>query len=126
MLHKESALGGGKRRVASGAPGAKRRSLDSVFAKDGVYDGRLFHSRDKMTYTYLNQGEVIALHFDNQRRELFFKGHHITDLGSSAEMREHILRFRAAILQEARAHVFLSAFDIVVAGLCKQAGIEGL
>lgn len=126
MLYKENQQTPGKRRSAKAKGVTKRRSLSALFEQNGDYDGRLFHSRDKMTYTYLYQGEVVALHFDSVRREFFLKGHHINSLVDPPEVREHLQRFRAAIIQQTRAHSFLPVFDTVIAGLCQSAGLTAL
>lgn len=89
-------------------------TLDAIFEKNGDYDGRLFMSRDKVTYTYCTEAEVMVLHFDKSKGELFFKGHHINSLVNDEAMAENVAIFRKALLKEKKAASFLEAFDQAV------------
>ena len=41
---------------------------------------RLTSSQDKITYIFQLQGEVVSIHFDKKRSEIFFKGHNVMNL----------------------------------------------
>lgn len=56
-------VGGVARRV----PGPDGHPADSMLA---VY-------KDRFTYTFIIDAEVASIHFDQRRREIFFRGHNI-------------------------------------------------
>jgi hypothetical protein len=102
----------------------KTLPLENIYQKNGHFDGKLFHAKDTMTYTFLFQGEVIVLHFDKARRCLFLKGHRISDLTNQPDLVDHLKRFKMAMLADPEADGFVQAFGAVLAGLCAQAGLE--
>lgn len=56
-------VGGVARRV----PGTEGRSTDSMLA---VY-------KDRCTYTFILDAEVASIHFDANRKSIFFRGHNV-------------------------------------------------
>ena len=56
--------------VAHAVKKGPKRAPDSMLA---VY-------RDRLTYTFILEKEVASIHFDRLRREIFFKGHNISNM----------------------------------------------
>lgn len=104
--------------------GRRSLPLENIYRKNGHFDGKLFHAKDRMTYTFLFQGEVIVLHFDKERRALFLKGHKIADLTGEQDLYDHLKRFKLAMLANPKAEGFVQAFNGVLAELCFRAGLE--
>lgn len=51
------------------------RAVDSMLA---VY-------RDRLTYTFIMNKEVASIHFDREKKEIFFRGHNILNIALSPE-----------------------------------------
>ena len=81
------------------APGFTPPTLAKAFKKNGLYDGKVFHSEDKVTYTFLTDQEVVSLHFDLKRSSIFYKGHKIENLELTPEQKGQLEQF-AKVLQE--------------------------
>ncbi len=43
-------------------------------------DSMLAAYKDRMTYTFIMEGEVASIHFDRVRGEIFFRGHSIKNM----------------------------------------------
>lgn len=100
----------------SGIPTA---DLDSILLKKGYRSGRLFRSQNKATYTFVEDDEVIALHFDLDRHDLFLKGHKLAGLTDHPHLENFLARFKKALTEENVPSEFLSAFDKAVSKLRK-------
>jgi hypothetical protein len=96
---------------------APKADLESIIQTGGYQDGRLFFSRDKATYTFLNETEVVSLHFDLSKHDLYLKGHRIATLDDHAHLADFLLRFKKALSENPNAQHFVTAFDIAVAKL---------
>lgn len=71
--------------------------LEKAFQKHGAYDGKLFHSSDKVTYTFVADQEVISLHFDRVRKTIFYQGHNIDNLILGSEQIGYLEKFAREI-----------------------------
>lgn len=92
------------------APGFTPPVLENAFKKDGLYDGKLFHSEDKVTYTFLTDQEVVSLHFDLKSEAIFYKGHKIENLELDPEQRKHLQQF-AKVLEKPETAAFTKAYQ---------------
>jgi hypothetical protein len=92
--------------------------LNHVLHKNGYFDGKLFHARDKATYTFIHDDEVITLHLDQTRKTLFFQGHKVTDLSLHPHLHEFIAVFKKLLTQNDQAHHLVSALDGALSTLC--------
>lgn len=92
-------------------------ALDGILNREGYHSGRLFHSKDKATYTFVNDDEVIALHFDMNRGDLFIKGHKISSLMDHAQLEEFLVRFKKALMEQHAFTGLVKAFDAAVGRL---------
>lgn len=83
------------------------------FKKRGRYDGKLFYSTDKVTYTFVSDNkEVISLHFDKVRKTIFYKGHNLSNFSDLTEEQvKHLALFREVISHDEKANSFLRSFD---------------
>lgn len=92
--------------------------LDHVLQKNGYFDGKLFHARDKATYTFIHDDEVITLHLDEARKTLFFQGHKVTDLTAHPHLDEFIGVFKKLLAQNPKAHHLAKVLDGALSTLC--------
>jgi hypothetical protein len=96
---------------------AFRTDLDRIIRKQGYDSGRLFSSSDKATYTFVYGAEVISMHFDLNRHDLFIKGHRIAALDDHPNLGEFLARFKKALTERCCDKAFLNAFDTAVSRL---------
>lgn len=85
-------------------------ALGNIFKKRGEFDGKLFHSSKKATYTFVEQQEVIALHFDKERKSIFYKGHNISNIRLSDVQRQHLELFQKALEKNPKTQPMVSAY----------------
>ena len=88
--------------------------LESIIKGGGYDNGRLFTSKNKATYTFIYETEVISLHFDAVKQILFLKGHKITNLENHPRLSEFLMRFKMALLQHRSTKKLLIPFDIAL------------
>lgn len=88
--------------------------LESIIKGSGYDNGRLFASKNKATYTFLYETEVVSLHFDAVKQVLFLKGHKITNLENHPRLSEFLARFKKVLLQHRAAKKLLIPFDIAL------------
>jgi hypothetical protein len=92
----------------------RRQSLDSFFQKNGVYDGKLFFSKDRVTYTFIFETEAVALHLDAAKQALFIRGHRVMSLDGQPQYALFLKRFRHALTAEPKTAALLRVFDSVL------------
>ena len=95
------------------------RDLDSTHQKNGYYDGKIFYSDDKVTYTFVSEDEVVVLHFDLNRHSLFLKGHKISSLDIRENLQEFLGQFKKCLMDNPHTQKFVKPFDAVVSSLCE-------
>ncbi len=83
-------------------------ALENLFNAGSQYDGQLMHSRDRVTYTFLTQTDVVSLHFDRVRKTIYYKGHNVQNMVLTNEHKKHLEDFALAI--ENQAKPFLKAY----------------
>jgi hypothetical protein len=96
-------------------------AFGKFFKKNGIYDGKLFHSAEKVTYTFLmDREEIVSLHFDKNRRAIFYKGHSIANIELSSEQMVHLDQFRQEIEKDPSANHFLKEYTEVLNQFLKE------
>ncbi|MDO8520383.1 MAG: hypothetical protein Q7T11_09535 [Deltaproteobacteria bacterium] len=92
-------------------PGYTPAALENAYKKDGLYDGKIFHSDDKVTYTFLTDQEVVSLHYDLKRDTIFYKGHKIDNLELSWEQKLQLEKFGKVLEEESESASFAPAYQ---------------
>lgn len=62
-------------------------------------DSKLFWSGDRVTLTFVDGQEVASIHFDQRRREIFYRGHNLRNMTLSKEQWEHLRSFAETMSQ---------------------------
>ena len=91
--------------------------LERLHRRNGHYDGKIFYSVDKVTYTFVHEGDVIALHFDLEKAVLFFKGHKILSLDAHPNLRAFLSRFKQCLTDNPKTAKFVKPYESVLASL---------
>ena len=86
-------------------------SFDRIFKKHGMYDGKLFTAANRVTYTFVAEKEAVSIHFDSQRKTIFYKGHNIANMPLDSAQLQHIGQFRHALEKDRNGHPFIQEFD---------------
>lgn len=89
----------GRSRRVEGKP--KMAPPDSVLA---VHE-------DRVTYTFILDDEVVSIHFDRMRGEIFFKGHGIHNLRLTDRQKEALYQMEAVLMQDSRAKSLVSDYS---------------
>lgn len=89
-------------------------SLGELFRKHGDLDGKLFHSSDKVTFTLVDEQEVISLHFDKSRRTIFIKGHNIKNIEITEKQRGYLSLFQQELEKNERTGHFVKSYSEVL------------
>lgn len=90
-------IGGKTQRVTSSGKGPE----DSLLA---VY-------KTRVTYTFILGDEVASIHFDQARREIFFKGHNIRNLPLGEPEVQSLWHFKDVLRGDPRGAPFLSDYE---------------
>src|SRR5262245_5838281 len=88
--------------------------IGKLFKKHGIYDGKLFFSPDKVTYTFLRDEELISLHFDKKKRTLFFKGHNMAHMSLDPQQLHDLEQFHQELAKNPKTKNFAPAFEQVL------------
>lgn len=75
----------------------ERPSLGEFFEPQGAFDGKLLFKDDKITFVFLELTDVVSIHFDKARKEIFYKGHHATNVELTEMEWLHLEKFRQSI-----------------------------
>ena len=81
-----------------------------LFKKDGVLDGKIFHTAEKVTYTFVSNNEVISLHFDRSRQTIFYKGHNINNLSLTPTQISHLELFKKELEKKGDTKIFVDPY----------------
>ncbi|OGQ08939.1 MAG: hypothetical protein A3G32_02180 [Deltaproteobacteria bacterium RIFCSPLOWO2_12_FULL_40_28] len=92
-------------------PYVESPALSYYFQPQGLYDGKVFFTRVKVTYTFVFEKELVVLHFDRSKKSLFFKGHNLENMPFEASLEEHFLRFQKVMESKPETKKMLSAFN---------------
>lgn len=98
-------------------PNVVSPQFGSFFKKRGVYDGKVFSSDTKVTYTFVSHNEVISLHFDKSRKMLFYNGHSISNIQPSPEIFHHLKTFEKVLHHKDEFSSFAKALTQVLKGM---------
>lgn len=92
-------------------------NLDDIIQERGYRDGQIFCTPDKATYTFVYDDDVVALHFDARRHDLFLKGRKLHDQKDAPHLDEFLERFKRALAIHATGKSLLKAFSTAVSQL---------
>ncbi len=99
------------------AEGHVAPGLEKIFQKHGYYDGKIFYSGSRATYTFIQDDEVIVLHLDLDKKALFLKGHKITSLEDHPRLSQFLGQFRKCLQENPQTKEFVRCYDAIVFAL---------
>lgn len=105
-----------KARIAP-KPYVDNPTLGPLFHKKGVYDGKLFHANDKITYTFIDDRKVVSIHFDKRRSTIFYNGHSLENLEVTEQNTAHLDQLRHALSRSPGMHAIYHAYCRILKGL---------
>lgn len=91
-------------------PYVEMPNIEKLFEPHGVYDGKMFYTGDKVTYTFIDKKEVVSLHFDKRRQAIFYRGHNIVNLSLTDDQKNHLERFARELEKNPHTHPFVGAY----------------
>lgn len=91
-------------------PYVESTGLGKLFKRHGIYDGRLFHSMDKVTYTFVDNEEVLSLHFDKSKKAIFYKGHNISNVSLGPDQWRHLEIFQTTLAGDPKVQDFVEPY----------------
>lgn len=90
---------------------------DTIIKNYAPKDGRLFYSKDRATFTFLDKDEVVSLHLDARKANLFYKGHRLVGAEDLTELTDYLTRLKRALVENPDTHRLLPAFEAVITRL---------
>jgi len=96
-----------------------KSDLKHTHKKNGYYDGKIFYDTDRATYTFIFEEEVIVLHFDLNKKSLYFKGRLISSLEIHPELSSFLSDFKRHLQENSKTASFLKIYDQIVSSLCE-------
>lgn len=97
-----------------------RPNYGRFFKKHGIFDGKMFQSNDKLTYTFVTHSEVISLHFDRIKKTIFYKGHNIANINLGPDQLMHLGLFEKEIAKQPNLHEFQETFSQILDSYTKE------
>ena len=91
-----------------------KSDLENIITKNGYQNGRLFHSKDKATYTVLVDNEVISLHFDFNQRALYLCGRKISSSDAHEQLDRLLTEFTTELKKANQSMEFMISFGSAV------------
>jgi hypothetical protein len=91
--------------------------LEKIFQKHGYYDGKIFYSGNRATYTFIHDDEVIVLHLDLDKKSLFLKGHKIMSLEDHPQLSQFLGQFKKCLQENPQTKEFVGSYDAIVFAL---------
>jgi len=76
------------------------RAVDSMLA---VY-------RDRLTYTFILAKEVASIHFDKNRREIFFSGHNVMNMVLTPEQIKALKDLKAVLAEDEQGKLLFNDY----------------
>jgi len=95
-------------------------NIDKLFEPHGIYDGKMFYTTDKATYTFVDKKEVVSLHFDKRRQAIFYRGHNIANLNLTDDQKNHLERFSQELEKDPHTRTFAAAYSKALNAATKQ------
>lgn len=84
------------------------------------YDGRFLHDEERATYTFLHDAEVVSLHYDMSKQNLYLNGRKINSLDDHEHLMNFLCEFKKMLLQNELDANWLRSYDIEVSRLFAQ------
>lgn len=103
-----------EKQIAPPKPYVEQPKFGTFFKKHGVYDGKMFHTKDKVTYTFVANEEVVSLHFDRSRQTIFYKGHSIFNIELKPEQVGYLEQFREVLEEDPETNNMVHAYNKVL------------
>jgi hypothetical protein len=100
-LDSEAALRGNR------VSGPENREIEAL----GFRQGQLFSSPERLTLTFFLGDHVASIHFDNTRREIFFRGHNVKNMALTQEQWLALGKFGKLIKQEGCAPDMVQGYE---------------
>ncbi len=91
-----------KRVLPSGTPGKPELNY--------FREARLFLGKGRATLTFYRENEVASIHFDKERREIFYKGHNVNNMTLSEDKWESLQKFADFLPKEAKVEELKKAY----------------
>lgn len=103
--------------IEPGLTGAPLTSLEEIIQRNGYGEGQLFFSANRATYTLIHHHEVISIHFDLNKQNLYWQGHKISRLDEQDCLEELLALFKRELVIRHALRELVQAFDATVSKL---------
>lgn len=77
-----------------GSPDSRRKRIEER------YESQLVSFGERITYTFLNEEEVVSVHFDRMRGEIFYKGHNIRHMDLEPQQMNALEKMRLKLIKD--------------------------
>lgn len=74
-------------------------------------DSLMAYYKDRVTYTFIFDGEIASIHFDQSRREIFFSGHNILHLELTQDQKEALEQMKTVLADHPKAKKLFNDYE---------------
>lgn len=75
---------------------------------------QLHVTSDCATYIFVAGGQVVSIHFDNKRSQLFYQGHKLDNVPLNEVILDHLYQFQAKLALDPQGRLFHSAYSVLL------------
>ncbi len=79
-------------------------------AVDRPVDSMLAVYHDRLTYTFIMNQEVASIHFDRNRKEIFFKGHNIVNMELSMDQMKALKGLQGILAEDEQGKLLFNDY----------------
>ena len=80
-------------------------------------DSMLAVYKNRATYTFIFDEDVASIHFDSERREIFFKGHNIRNLELSEKHLHALSEFQQILMEDEEGRELADSYEATLTRL---------
>lgn len=77
----------------------------------GEVDSLLAVYKDRLTYTFILGKEVASIHFDRNKRAIYFRGHNIKNIELSDAQRHALNGLKTVLKEDEHGEAFFNDYD---------------
>lgn len=73
------------------------------------------------TYIFAMDGQVISIHFDHNRKQVFYQGHNLTNIALTRQVQLYLVEFQNKLAIDPKGRILHSSFCLLLSELLADA-----
>ena len=75
---------------------------------------QLHMTNDRVTYILVDAGQVISIHFDSHRHQIFYQGHNLANVELNEVIKEYLFALQERLALDPRGKSFHAMYSMVL------------